>query len=376
MPSSGERGMEECRCDSHPDSARAAYLLYTEGDELYDAMLGAIRSAEKRICLESYIFCVDEVGRRFVEALKERAGQGLEVRLLVDAVGSLLGFSRAVERELRECGVQVRRFHRWSWRRPWLINRRDHRKLLVVDGSRAWLGGYNIQRECSRAVVGEQRWRDTHIEVGGCLAQRAQLLFDAFWFRRGSRVPTPECPADHSVLLSNQTRRGRLHLNRLLRRMMAGSRRTLDVTTPYFVPTHSIRMALQRAARRGVRVRLLVPQRSDVALARWAGRAVYDEMIGNGVRVYEYLPRFLHAKTLVADAERSLLGTANLDYRSLLLNYELVLTSRQRELAAELTAQFEQDLAEAREVEPGHWRRRPRLARLAETLAWAFRRWL
>ncbi|RME35630.1 MAG: cardiolipin synthase B [Gammaproteobacteria bacterium] len=363
-------------CDPPADSAREPCILYTEGDELYAAMLAAIRAARRHVCLESYIFSVDEVGRRFVEALQERAANGVRVHLMVDAVGSLLGFSRAVERELRKAGVQVRRFHRWSWRRPWLVNRRDHRKLLVVDGRQAWLGGYNIQRECSREVVGEARWRDTHVGVGGCLARRAQLLFDAFWYQRGDRVPTPECPADHSVLLSNQTRRGRLHLNRVLHRMMAGSRHTLDLTTPYFVPTHSIRMALQAAARRGVRVRLLVPRRSDVALAQWAGRAVYDEMINNGIRVYEYLPRFIHAKTMVADGERSLVGTANLDYRSLLLNYELVLQSRQRELAAGLEARFERDLTEAREVRAEHWRRRPRTARLAEALAWSLRRWL
>lgn len=350
------------------------FTLFTEGDELYDAMLVAIGGANHEILLESYLFATDEVGRRFVTALAERARAGVAVRLLVDAVGSLLRFPHRVERELRAAGVAVRRFHRWRWREPLRYNRRDHRKLLVVDGKAAFIGGFNIHRESSRRVCGDARWRDTHVQVQGQLAVQAKALFEAFWHRDRRILTQP--PEAATLLLTNHTRNCRQRLGCLFNAVFDGAHRSLALTTPYFVPSRRMRQALRRAAQRGVAVRLLVPRVSDVRLARWAANAVYDDLLQAGVRVFEYLPRMLHAKTVVADGDWALVGTANLDYRSVFLNAELIVASRDPVLCRALQAQFEVDVGDAAEVELAHWHRRRWSLRLAEWLAWSLRRWL
>jgi cardiolipin synthase A/B len=354
--------------------ARNRFLLFTEGDALYDAMLAAIGGASRQILLESYLFAADEVGQRFVAALSERARTGVEVRLMLDAVGSLLRFPRGVERRLREDGVMVRRFHRWRWRQPLRYNRRDHRKLLVVDGETAFVGGFNIHRESSRRACGEARWRDTHVQVRGELAVQARALFEVFW-RGERRLPVPPVDAA-TVLLSNHTRGCRQDLGCLFNAVFDGAHTSLALTTPYFVPSRRMRQALRRAAQRGVKVRLLVPRVSDVRLARWAASAVYGELLQSGVQVFEYLPRMLHAKTVVADGDWALVGTANLDYRSVFVNTELIVASRDPALCQALQEQFEVDVAAAAEVEAAHWSRRRWPLRVVEWLAWSLRRWL
>lgn len=372
---SPESALAECACAPALAAGEHPFRLYTEGDELIEAMLAAIGGARRTVYLETYIFAADAVGRRFVAALAARAAAGVEVRLVVDALGSFLLFPRKVEGELKRAGVVVRRFHRWSWRQPWHYNRRDHRKLLVVDGRTAFLGGFNIHRQSSRRACGERRWRDSHVRLDGALAAQAAALFEAFW--EGDRsAPPADMPENGSVLLSNHSRTCRRRLHCLLLSLFAGADASLFLTTPYFVPDHRLREGLKNAARRGVDVRLLVPRISDVRLARWAAQAVYGELLEAGVQVFEYLPRLLHAKTVVADGDFALLGTANLDYRSLRLNYELVLASRDPALCAALRQQFDNDLGEAEAVRLEHWRRRRWPQRLAGTLAWAVRRWL
>lgn len=352
-----------------------AFDLYTEGDALYDAMLASIAAARSTVLLESYIFADDEIGRKFARVLGARAEAGIEVRLHIDAAGSLFRSSRQLERKMREGGVQVRRFHRWSWRAPLRYNRRNHRKLLVVDSAQAYLGGFNIHRESSAAAFGEKRWRDTHVRVRGPLAEHAAGLFDAFW--RGDRrwLPAEQAPAS-SVLLPNHTRTCRHRLRCVFDQMFGTTKDRVDLTTPYFVPDRRTQHRLIEAARRGVKVRLLVPAKSDVPLARWAARASYQALLQAGVRIFEYLPRMLHAKTVVADGSWATVGTANLDYRSFFLNYELNLVSRDPELCERLQAQFDEDLTQARQISAESWPLRPSVERLSEAIGWVARRWL
>ena len=251
---------------------------------------------------------------------------------------------------------------------------RDHRKLLVVDGCEAFLGGFNIHRQGSWRAHGEARWRDTHVHVSGVLAAQAVELFDTFW--RGERYMLTQRSGASSVLLSNHTRSCRQRLECIFNAMFADARTSLSLTTPYFVPSRSMRQALQEAARRGVDVRLLVPRISDVRLARWAAQSIYGELLQAGVKIFEYLPRLLHAKTAVADSNWVLMGTANLDYRSVFLSYELILASRDPGLCRSLRNQFDVDLVESREVKWEHWHRRGWRGRLAEWLAWSLRHWL
>lgn len=352
-----------------------AIVLYTEGDCLFEAMLLAISSAQEQVCMETYIFADDEVGRRFAQALSERARAGVQVRLLVDAFGSLFQFYRSLGPELEQSGVQVRHFHRWRWREPLRYNRRDHRKLLVVDGKEAFLGGFNIHRESSQRYYGEARWRDTHASFRGGLARQAAELFDAFW--RGDRhwLPTEEKQAN-SVLVPNQTRYSRRRLVFIYDDFLGNAKQQVCLMTPYFVPDHHTQKVLLAAVKRGVEVRLLVPRTSDVRLARWAANAVYARLLDAGVSIFEYLPRMLHSKVVIVDGCWATLGTANLDYRSLFQNYELNLVSRDPDLCHRLQAQFEADLMEASAVCATRWRQRRWLPRLAELLGWSVRRWL
>ncbi|NOY62060.1 MAG: cardiolipin synthase B [Gammaproteobacteria bacterium] len=338
-------------------------------------MLAAIGSAQQSVWMETYIFADDEVGQRFAHALSERARAGIDVRLLVDALGSLFQFYRSLGPELEQSGVQVRHFHRWQWREPLRYNRRDHRKLLVVDGQQAFLGGFNIHRQSSRRYFGALRWRDTHASFQGYLARQAAELFDAFWCGDRHRLPK-ENAQESSVLVPNQTRLCRRRLACIYADFLGSAKRQVCLTTPYFVPDHHTQQALLAAVKRGVEVRLLVPRSSDVRLARWAANAVYARLLDAGVKIYEYLPRMLHAKIAVVDGKWATLGTANLDYRSLFQNYELNLVSRDIAFCSRLQAQFERDLTEAVAVCATRWRQRRWVPRLAELLGWSVRRWL
>lgn len=353
----------------------ASVRLYTEGDVLYAAMLEAIAQARHSVKLESYIFAYDEVGKRFIEALTKRAAAGVQVQVYLDAAGSLFWGSDAVQNALAQGGVKVRWFRRWSWRTPLRYNRRNHRKLLVVDGARGFFGGFNIHRENSISVYGPARWRDTHLEVVGDLAWELDRVFDDFWCGRRRAQAAFEA-ADGSLLITNYSRRGRLFLRDLYAVRFAGAARRIWLTTPYLVPDFRTRNGLIRVARRGVDVRLLVPRKSDVWLAKWAAHAAYANLLVAGVKIYEYLPRMLHAKTVVVDEAWSCVGTANLDYRSFFLNYELNLASEDPELAAELARDFIQDLAQSEQIQPRRWARRGQWLRLLEVIGWAARHWL
>lgn len=351
------------------------FTLFTEGDALYDAMIASIESSRRSVWLESYLFADDEVGRRFADAFRAAVGRGVDVRLHIDAAGSLFWFSRRLERGLGRDGVRVRWFHRWQWRQPWRYGRRNHRKLLVIDGREAYLGGFNIHRVNSMRLFGASRWRDTHVRMRGALAADGAALFDAFWNGRRHWHP-PYDPRGDGALLTSHSREGRFTLRRFYSTLIDSARNTLYLTTPYFVPDHFTQEGLIAAARRGLDARLLVPGKSDVPLARWAARASYAKLLHAGVRIFEYRPRVLHAKTAVADGAWATIGTANLDYRSFFLNYELNLVTRDRDLCAQLTTQFHDDLAESIEIEPRGWDNRPWSEHLSETVGWVARRWL
>lgn len=368
-------GDEVCTCSPVLQEAPDNLQQFIEGDELYQAMLADIASAQQRIQLESYIFADDETGQRFAAALVERAQAGVDVRVHIDAAGSLFLVSRRLVHGLRKHRVRLRRFHRWSWRKPLRYNRRNHRKLLVVDEKYAYLGGFNIHRESSQAVFGKERWRDTHVRFEGLLAAQAAQLFDRFW--QGDRRWMPPLAADaRSELMPNHSRSCREQLRCIFTDMFTRAEHSIHLTTPYFAPDRRTQRLLKAAANRGVDVRLLVPRKSDIKLARWAAQAAYAGLLDGGIRIYEYLPRMLHAKTIVADSNYATVGTANLDYRSFFLNYELNLFTRDPAFCSLLQAQFYTDLEAAEEISLKKWNRRFWGGRLFELVGWMARRWL
>lgn len=358
---------------------RGTFRLFVEGDTLYDAMITAIERAEQDIRLESYIFAADEVGRRFATALAAKARSGLDVRVHLDSFGSGFRGFRSLQGQFETAGVQFRWFRPFRSYRPNQYFQRNHRKLLVVDDREAFLGGFNIRRLNSRTLHGEMRQRDSHVSVAGELVPLSAALFDRLWNQE--RQPRPEAiPEDttglDALLVPSYSRRCQHRLACLHAGLIANARREVYLTSPYFSPGRMIDAALRAAARRGVDVRLLVPRHGDPPAAGWATRAGYEQLLEAGVRIFEYGPRKLHAKTSVIDKEWSVVGSANLDYLSLFVNQELVLLARDRTLSDTLTAQYRRDLGEAAEVRLAAWRRRGWRERGLELMGRAARRFL
>ena len=354
-----------------PDGSRVT--LFGEGDALYDAMLADIAAAHARVWIESYIFEDDAIGQSFIAELADCAARGVDVRVRVDALGSRFGFSGGSAQRLGASGVRFRWCHPWEWRRPWTFQRRNHRKLLVVDDGAAYLGGFNISKLNSRRIHGQSRWRDTHVRLSGPIVEEAAAAYTAFakgklkWHGDESRP---------LHLLTNHARGCRYRLRCVLRQRFEEARERIWLTTPYFVPDSATQRQLCAAAERGVDVRVLVPGKNDVALVQWAGRAAYSRLLRVGARVFEYEPRTLHAKTLLIDGDWSTIGTANFDYRSFFINYELNVVAHSTRLNAALAALFESDLREAREIRDRPWADRPLRSRAAEVVGWSARHWL
>ncbi len=347
--------------------------LFTEGDKLYDSMLSDIRTADSSVRLECYMLVDDEAGAPFLTALAEVGAAERSTTVRVDSAGSWGTVSRRRRQLLKAKGVLWQWSRPWSWRVPWVFNRRNHRKLLIVDDRIAYVGGFNIHRESSRRVVGAARWRDTHVRFNGPLVREAIELFDHF--PRRPRARWSDSPGGVHLLPNNSRRCSHLLRCAFTARFRA-ARERIWLTFPYFVPDSRSQSALCDAAYRGIDVRVLVPAKSDVELVAWAAQAAYARMLTSGVRIWEYLPRMLHAKTVLVDHDWATVGTANFDYRSFFLNDELNLVADDAGFNAELATQFEADLLDSKEVTAKTWKHRgwPRL--IAETIGWWARRWL
>lgn len=347
--------------------------VYIEGDLLFDDMLRDIECAQRSVRFESYIFTSDPVGRQFVDTLARCATRGLDVRLRVDHLGSWRDLSNADIERLRTDGVHFEWSRPWSVHRPLAINRRNHRKLLVVDEAIAYVGGFNVHAASSLRSFGSGRWRDTHVRFVGKPAAAAAMVFDCYRDVPPDWLP----PVTGSLwLLPNRSRACRHRLRCVLNDTMIAAHSRIWVTTPYFVPDSRTQRLMREAAMRGVDVLLLVPGKSDVPLAQWAARAAYSRLLSCGVRIFEYAPRVLHAKTLLVDDRWATVGTANLDYRSLFVNDDLNLIDESGELNALLAESFLADLCEAEPIRAHAWSQRKWPRRAAETIGWWARRWL
>ncbi|KKN71515.1 hypothetical protein LCGC14_0419840 [marine sediment metagenome] len=357
------------------EQSSTEFKLFTEGDELYAAMAHSIRVATHRIFLASYILAADEVGTVLLNELMRQSRRGLDVRVHVDALGSRGSLPLRHRRLLRAAGVRLQRFHRWSWRQPMRYNRRDHRKLLVVDGQTAYLGGFNIHREGSRRFYGPMRWRDAHACFSGILAAEAEALFDAFWCGHTDWAPFAQNKGD-SRIIPNTSRKCRIQLRCAIKDQLITAAKSIWLVTPYFVPDRGLLNQLIFAARRGVDVCILTTEKTDSAPAQWAARAFYGELIENGVRIFEYTPRFLHSKVLLIDDGWGSIGTANFDYRSLFINYELTLISRNSVLISQLRKTFLDDLQDSAEITEIAWKRRGFLHNIYDVFGRILRKWL
>lgn len=351
------------------------FTVFTEGDELYEDMFDGIRNASSTVLLECYIFEPDTVGRKFIDALVERAESGITVRLHLDAFGSLsLGLSDDSDR-MEKAGIELKWFNPWRWYAPQRFNRRNHRKLLIVDGRSAWLGGFNIHKENSKREIGEERWRDTQVRIDGSLVRQAEVYFDRLWQGYKKWPPAFDIYADTS-LISNHNWIQRHQLRRLMAVRFHRARQCIWLCTPYFMPDRFLQRQMVKAARRGIDVRLLLPYKTDRPLTQWVARAAYASLMAAGIRIFEYQPRILHAKTMMVDEDWCSVGTANLDYRSFFINFEINLVSAHPDLGARLKTDFTGDLALSREIESGKWAHRSWMQRFYQLIGWLCRRFL
>jgi len=362
--------------------------LLEGGDALFPRMCAAIDAAEREVWLATYIFYDDEASRRIADVLIAAAQRGVAVRLVVDGFGCL-GTLATLRGWLKGTRVELEVFRAldrwWAWLQPGQL-RRLHQKLCVVDEHIAFVGGINIIDDRLDLNHGhtEAPRLDFAVELRGPLAQQVRATARAMWARahlsRGWReelrlLLRSETPLKETLVLLRELRarpvpqpaagamqpvraaflvRDNFRLRRTIERSyidaIRAARTRVDIAVPYFYPGHGFRRALRGAARRGVHVRLLLQGKIDYRIAAMAARALYDEMHGHGVRIFEYTPAFLHAKVAIVDDDWATVGSSNIDPLSLLLNLEANVVVRDRAFAAALGARFEAALAVSVEV--------------------------
>lgn len=352
--------------------------VLANGNVYYEAELEAIRGATHSVNLEAYIFHKCDITGRFVAALAERARAGVEVRLVLDSIGS---FATPVTYfdDLSRAGGRVAFYHPIRWNTLPRVNNRTHRELIIVDGRIGFVGGSGIADEWCSTRGNEKPWRDTMFRVQGEAVRSLQATFVENWVEASGEILAghryfPPCASDGdatALVVSSSPTTGLSTRARLLfQTLLASANHSITISTPYFVPDRSVREELVRAVgERDVRVRILTPGRhSDQLLTRRSSRRLYGDLLEAGARIFEYLPAMMHAKVLVIDQLWSVVGSTNFDNRSFGLNDEVNLAVRDEALAARLLADFSNDLAVSREISYGEWQGRPLLERVHESV--------
>jgi cardiolipin synthase len=359
----------------HPITFGNRVTLYRHGRDALDAMLEAIEGAKDHVNLESYIFEADRTGKRFADALAKAAGRGVVVNLTVDAAGCW-GTPDEFFEDLEARGVRYLLYHPvrpWRVRHGrWILNRRNHRKILVVDGRVGFTGGLNIGDAYDDAGGTPGRWKDLHQRVEGPAVKYLQRVFmGCRWQEEGDAAaeadyfPALDEVGDHAVrVLPTNPVIGRPYARLVFRRAIHAAERTIHATQAYFMPDARVLWSLRAAARRGVEVGLVTPSASDVPLALHAGRSTYGRLLRSGVGIREYQSQVLHQKTVVVDGEWSILGSANMDIRSFRINHEISLDVLGRDLGEQLEDAYREDAARSKPVDPAEWARRPLLTKL------------
>lgn len=365
------------RVDNMPPGRAQRIQWLHDGDACYASLEEAIGAARHHVHLEYYIWDADRTGTRLRDLLCRKAREGVEVRFLVDALGSPLG--RTFLRPLREAGAEVAWFNRISLARfrPGLFNFRSHRKIVVCDGQVGFTGGINVCDDESAAVKGRLAWRDTHLRIEGLPVGWLQRTFLEDWFFATGGGPRSdiyfpaagqEAQGPWVQIATSGPDYDWYAIHKLFFATISAARRRVLISTPYFVPDEPILAAIEGAALRGVDVRLLLPKQNNSFLVAQAARSYFNELLQAGVQVYEYGPRFLHAKTLVAD-DVALVGTANMDNRSFRLNFEVMAAIYDAPAAEELAQTFAADLRHAERYSGRRARHTPFHQRLVQSAA-------
>ena len=373
--------------------------LLRDGPETYRAMLAAIEGAHDHIHMETYIFDDDEVGQRFAAALIAKQRTGVQVNVIRDSVGTLFT-PTALFAQMQDSGIRVLEFNPvnpLALRKGWSVNQRDHRKLLIVDGKTAFLGGINISGVYSSGSFKSQpqpkkdatgaaalAWRDTDLQLQGPVVAELQKLFLAVWAeQKGDPLevrdwfPEPGAPGRDVVrAIGSSPEEPFSVIYATLLSAIGSAESRIQITNAYFAPDPQLLAALEGAAARGVDVRLILPSETDSWLVFHAGRGYYGRLLRAGVKIYERRGRVLHSKTALIDGVWSTVGSTNLDWRSFLHNHELNAVVLGSEFGAQVQAMFEADLAESNAISLEAWKRRPLEMRFKEGFARLWEYWL
>lgn len=349
-----------------PLTSGDSYIVRTDGDQAFPAMLAAIDRAKHRVSFETYVYNKGDTADRFTAAFEAAARRGVEVRMVLDAIGAQDIDSDHLER-LERAGCKVGWFNKVASYSLEELNYRTHRKSLIVDGDVAFVGGIGIADYWARGTERGPMWRDTQIEVRGPAAVNVEASFNENWIETGGIVepdllPHDDAPAGtaQSIVVWASPEGGANAMKLLYLLAIASARTSLDIESSYLILDESTHWSLADARRRGVRIRLVMESEiTDAKPVKFASRAAYERLLEQGIEVYEYQPAMMHAKAIVIDGMLSVVGSANFDNRSLELNDELNIAVFDRGFARRLMTDFERDVARSKKIDLEEWRSRP-----------------
>lgn len=344
------------------------------GDQIFPAMLAAIRGARHTVLFETFIYWSGEIGDEFADALSERARAGVKVHVLLDWVGSSRMENTLIER-MKTSGVEIRRYHPLRWYNLGRMNNRTHRKLLIVDGTIGFTGGVGVAPQWCGNAQDEDHWRDCHFQVEGPVVAQMQSVMLDNWSKTAGKVlhgpeyfPPLESRGSQAaqVFASSPTGGSESMLMMYLLAITAATR-SIDIASAYFVPDEVTRKAIIAAVQRGVRVRIITPgKHTDQTTVRRASRGLWGGLLQAGVQMHEYQPTMYHFKMMIVDGLMTSVGSTNFDMRSFRMNDEANLNVYDAGFAKRMTEVFEADLAKSRRITYEEWRRRPLRTRLRE----------
>ncbi|HVM18869.1 MAG TPA: phospholipase D-like domain-containing protein [Egibacteraceae bacterium] len=346
------------------------------GDQIFPAMLTAIREAESTVDFATYVYWTGDIAVEFAQALCERAGAGVRVRVLLDAVGAQ-SMNRDLVAQMEQSGVQFEFFRPPTTWKVWETNHRTHRKVLICDEEVAFTGGVGIAEEWTGDAQDPEHWRETHVRLRGPAVDGLRSAFVSNWAETGrelfdeyDRFPEQPQPGGCTVqVVQSAAQFGWSDLATVMAAMIGLAKDTLRITSAYFVPDERFVAYLTHAAARGVDVQVLMPgEHADKRVVQVAGEANYDELLEAGVRIFRYDRTMLHAKIVTADGVVATVGSGNFDQRSLGINEEANIVVFDRGTTEILDQQFADDLQHATEVHPGDWKNRGPVQRVAEAV--------
>lgn len=370
--------------------------IYSNGDEWFEGLKAALENAQKFVCFESYIFNHDECGKRVLGLLKQAAARGIRVRVLVDGIGAPSWNSNTIL-ALAKDNIEVRVYHPppWLLAEPWFvkyfqvrsllqifgrINRRNHRKTLIVDGQIAIIGSVNVAECHLRSISGENSWRDTAVLVKDNdiekLIKAFEYTWECSWYIGLKWVPKfPEPLQRSKYFMIKGSIRSRLFYYRMILNQVRNAKTRIYITNPYFLPHARLLRVLKKAAKRGVDVRVIVPFKIDIAIVKWASVTFYKDMLASGIRIYEFKMNILHAKTMIID-DWGIIGSSNLNNRSFMHDLELDAILHSEKSQKKLLELFLEDLKHSVEIEKKDLGKRTLIDKALSYVAIVLRYWL